>query len=376
MGYHPWRDPTRRSIIMGQWIKASAIVAAIIAIYPSPSQAARVDLAATTITLERSACYGSCPVYSLTIHGDGRVRFSSGLDVQIDDPFHRAGAGTIGNVAMPGVHEAKIPVADVAGLLKKFDQAGFLNLRDEYRAQVTDMPTQVITLVVGDRRKTVVDYAGMDVGMPAAVQALEQEVDRVAGSDRWVKANVSSLAWLDASGFDVRSPKAAVLAMNAEAHEGDEAFVVALVDRGMPLDILAAPDPYQSESEDPEPEVVGTALLRSAIARGHATVFNRLVARGWLRRAGVESMAQVFARRAAGCSPALVDAAASAGMPVDAVTREDPTQAGSAGETALSNLSNGWMCKDEIARKATEARLRAHGADPRHIEPVASGHGE
>lgn len=342
--------------MLGHGIRAVARAAAVIALLV-PLCAAAVDrLADTTITLKRSACLGTCPIYTLTLHGDGRVRFASGLE-----EFDRA--GDYDNAAMPGIHEARVPAADVEALVKRFDAAGFWDLRDEYRAQTFDIPEYSVTLAVGNRSKTVVDFMGETVGMPEAATEIEHEIDRVAGSDRWIKGNMALLAWLDENHFDFRTPQAAVMAMNAEEHQGEEAFIVALIDRGVPLDIVATANTYLREP-DPEPGLVGTALLRSAIKRGHATVFNRLVARGWLRRAGMEPMAQVFARHAAGCSPALVDAAAKAGLPIDALTIDEPSQAGNAGETARSNLRKSWMCEDEAARKATEESLLAHGADP------------
>ncbi len=35
------------------------------------------------ITLERTQCFGSCPVYKLTVYGDGRVVYEGGGFVKI-----------------------------------------------------------------------------------------------------------------------------------------------------------------------------------------------------------------------------------------------------------------------------------------------------
>ena len=74
-------------------------------------------------------------------------------------------------------------------MLARFDAIGFANLRGAYRAQVTDLPTYTITLERGGQRKSVADYGGLGAGMPEAVRELQAEIDRVAGTARWVLAD-------------------------------------------------------------------------------------------------------------------------------------------------------------------------------------------
>jgi len=121
------------------------------------------------ITLTRSACFGFCPAYRVTISGDGEVVYVGERHVNV-----------------VGERRARIPQADVQALLRRFEEIGFNDLRDEYRAHVTDLPTYTITLERDGQRKTVVDYAGPSAGMPRAVRDLEDEIDRVAGTAQWV----------------------------------------------------------------------------------------------------------------------------------------------------------------------------------------------
>jgi hypothetical protein len=121
------------------------------------------------ITLNRTPCYGFCPDYTVTITGDGEVRYE--------------GRNFVNAV---GVRTATVPREDVAALLARFDAIGFEQLRDEYRDQMTDLPTTTITLVRNGRRKAVVDYGGTSVGMPQAVRDLQAEIDRVARTAQWV----------------------------------------------------------------------------------------------------------------------------------------------------------------------------------------------
>jgi hypothetical protein len=128
-----------------------------------------VNQADVVISLSRSACYGFCPIYTVAITGEGEVTY--------------VGHGFVNVV---GEQTATIPRADVARLLERFDEVGFENLRNEYRASITDIPTYTIALERNGQRKVVVDYGGPGAGMPASVRALEDEIDRVAGTARWV----------------------------------------------------------------------------------------------------------------------------------------------------------------------------------------------
>jgi hypothetical protein len=127
------------------------------------------DSGPVRITLERSVCFGFCPDYTVTISGDGQVAYEGRRFV---------------NVA--GRQSATIPAADVQRLLARFDAVGFNNLRDEYRAHVTDLPTYTITLERNGRTKRVLDYGGISAGMPEAVRELQGEIDRTANTARWV----------------------------------------------------------------------------------------------------------------------------------------------------------------------------------------------
>ncbi len=122
-----------------------------------------------TITLSRSACFGFCPAYTVTITSDGQVTY--------------VGRGFVN---ITGEQRANVSPEAVQALLRRFDAAHFESLNDAYRASVTDIPTYTIVLERNGGRKTVVDYGGMSVGMPQAVRDLQNEIDRVAGTSRWV----------------------------------------------------------------------------------------------------------------------------------------------------------------------------------------------
>lgn len=147
------------ALVGGLMMTACAPVAA-----PGPGASGPV-----TITLTRGVCFGFCPDYTVRIDQDGAVSYEGRRFVNVI-----------------GAQRAQIPVTDVARLIARFDAVNFTSLRDEYRAQVTDLPTYTLTLERGGVRKRVLDYGGLSAGLPEAVRALENEVDRVAGTARWV----------------------------------------------------------------------------------------------------------------------------------------------------------------------------------------------
>lgn len=250
----------------------------------------------------------------------------------------------------------------MAELIKQFEAANFWHLESEYRAGVTDNPTQTLTFDTGRQRKTVVDYVGQEVGMPKAVTELELAVDRVAKTDRWVAGSPTLIKWLDRNRFDFRSSQAIELAAAGELGNAAEETIVALIDRGAPLE--------QHLGETPEP--VGVTIVEASIRRGHAALFRKLAASGWLDRLGKDKAAVVFARDAAGCSPALVDAAGDAGVRIDqhAPHNPDAYEGDAQGKTALAELATSYVCRDEVARVETAQHLLKRGANPNHRDSL------
>lgn len=121
------------------------------------------------ITMQRTACFGFCPVYRVTISGEGEVVFTGQAYVNV-----------------VGERRATIPRAEVQRLLQRFDDVNFESLRDSYRAQVSDLPSITITLVRDGRTKSVLDYGGVSAGMPREIRDLQAEIDRVANTGQWV----------------------------------------------------------------------------------------------------------------------------------------------------------------------------------------------
>ncbi len=128
------------------------------------------DISDVVITLERGPCFGACPVYKLTIYGDGRVVYQG-----------------IRFVAVEGNRTASISEEKVRQLVNEFQKIDYFSLNDEYvDVTATDMPTAITFISVNGQTKTVAHYHG-DFDAPEELTALEDKIDEIVSTERWVK---------------------------------------------------------------------------------------------------------------------------------------------------------------------------------------------
>jgi ankyrin repeat protein len=166
----------------------------------------KVDKTTLEFQLERTTCFGSCPAYRVSVRGDGTVLFDG-----------RRG------VYLPGHHTAHIPRASVDALIAEFRAANFLSALPKYQGNWSDNPTQTLALRLNGTTKTVVDYVGLDDGLPLAVKNLQDAVDKAAQTDRWIKKNPDALAQLTSEHWDFSASSPDNLMLYRTAIEaGDE----------------------------------------------------------------------------------------------------------------------------------------------------------
>jgi hypothetical protein len=121
------------------------------------------------ITLSRSGCYGGCPAYSIEIHGDGTVLYEGKAFVDTK-----------------GRRTAKLSHAKLVELVDVFRNADYFSLSDRYASAITDWPKFETSISFDGVSKSVLDYAGQQVGMPSTVSDVEAAIDRVSGASKWV----------------------------------------------------------------------------------------------------------------------------------------------------------------------------------------------
>ena len=205
------------------------------------------DLSGVSLQLKRTRCYGPCPVYDVTISGNGTVHFHG---------------DTIG-VLIPGDHVAHIATDAVRDLVRQFERADFFSAYNRYSSNVTDNPTQILTLTLAGRTKQVVDYVGLRSGLPSAINDLEAEVDRVAGTDRWIKGTDQTVPSLEAENWPLA----------ADTDQNLRLYVTAISTHNQPLvdRYLAAHAPAAS----PNPKI--TSPVCSASETGDLSLVERVL---------------------------------------------------------------------------------------------------
>ena len=145
---------------------------------PSPasgSSAVRTPTATTivrTAALERTPCYGTCPVYKVTLQSDGNVRYEG-----------------VRNVRVGGVQTWRVPVESASAVFRFADSARFTDLGARYdfgdvgcAPFIAELPGFVVTLATADSAKRVDVNQGC-ANIPRVLTALASLIDRVARSD-------------------------------------------------------------------------------------------------------------------------------------------------------------------------------------------------
>ena len=175
-----------------------------------------------SVTLERTGCFGSCPSYTVAMSTAGIVFAGRGF------------------VVAEGQHTDTVDVDDVRKLAKRFVDADFYSLDDSYSASATDLPMYVLTISIDGRQKQVIDYEGAWEGMPAVVNELEERVDALARTQRWIEGDEGLVPALKAEKFDFQSFAAQTMLKAAAAH-GKTATVQQFLEAGVPLKPFPAP---------------------------------------------------------------------------------------------------------------------------------------
>jgi len=167
-------------------------------------------------TLERTGCYGECPVYRLTVSSDGSVVYVGTRWVKV-----------------LGRQVYKLSDAQLAELQAAFERSNFAQLRDYDKVESTDDDWAHVSYRRGGGLKRVRHYHG-DNSAPPALGALEDEFDRIVDSGRFVGVPAVTAAPSTPPPAAPNSEPAAASATAKPAHANDNA--------GPPDETAADPD--------------------------------------------------------------------------------------------------------------------------------------
>ena len=141
---------------------------------PSQQSSPAQDATSTpAITLERTACFGRCPVYRMAVTPTGALTYEGTANVR------RIGAAT-----------GQVPADSVTALLSELEEADYFSFADSYTSAdptcgryATDLPTVMTSVTMQGRTKRIVHDHGC--AAPAALGVLERRIDEVLGSSQF-----------------------------------------------------------------------------------------------------------------------------------------------------------------------------------------------
>lgn len=246
-----------------------------------------VPLERVHITLERTGCFGTCPSYKVDLYGDGRAVYTG-----------------VGYVDVMGEHRYRVAPQDVARLVESIRSNDVWSLRSGYQGQVTDNPTYEVTIDLGGEVHTITDYVGEDVGMPASVTALENQIDKVARTDHWLHLSQEAVAILEAERFRFTSRAGADLLARAVTNEEshDDEAMLRMVQLGSPVTGGVAATDWGNATAP-------LSLIEAALRNRRAVLIDALLEKNALKTSGrldQRKLDRAFQAAIAGGSLALV----------------------------------------------------------------------
>ena len=106
------------------------------------------------ISLEKTACFGRCPVFNIVIYNNGECLYN-GMKF----------------VKKSGEYNLKINKQEINKILSQAKEIGFDNLKNEYSEKITDLPTTYIMI----NNKKIKDY----YGAPTELKDLEKLIEKI-----------------------------------------------------------------------------------------------------------------------------------------------------------------------------------------------------
>lgn len=120
------------------------------------------------ISLERTPCFGACPIYKVTIKSDGTLIYH--------------GQRFVDRI---GDYRARVSPSAVKRLGLRLNRLGYWEFARSYDQQVTDLPSQIVTVRTNRFVKTVSEYGRIG---PDNLKKLQDMIDGLMKSAKgWKK---------------------------------------------------------------------------------------------------------------------------------------------------------------------------------------------
>lgn len=106
------------------------------------------------ISLQRTSCFGTCPIYKIIILSDGSAKYEG-----------------VKFVDKKGVVNFTLTEEQIKSIFKKANEIEYFKLKDQYIEKISDLPTTYIQIL----DKQIKDYAGA----PKELKELEKLIDKI-----------------------------------------------------------------------------------------------------------------------------------------------------------------------------------------------------
>jgi Domain of unknown function (DUF6438) len=160
-------------------------------IMPPNNDNVKIEL---SLKMERTSCFGDCPIYVLSIQPDGTFKFEGikslvkGILVDKKEKAH-----------------SKLSDDKIKQIIAEIDKADFFALKDSYTGDSgncptywTDSSTVIVEIQLRGKHKSIPHYLGCEENdnpsdkgkiYPQALYNLENRIDEIVETNRWIGKN-------------------------------------------------------------------------------------------------------------------------------------------------------------------------------------------
>jgi hypothetical protein len=132
------------------------------------------NLDSVTVELSRGPCFGPCPAYTVTLHGNGQVQY----------------VGQQGRSRIQTKKSGTVPRDKVVEILQVLDRVEFMTLEGRAFFWALDTPTVGVRTSVDGKAKQVASdsyFVGSPKGRQARFVEATREIDAILASSTWLK---------------------------------------------------------------------------------------------------------------------------------------------------------------------------------------------
>ena len=138
--------------------KFKLVILPIIFILSVAVVGAQDNKAKPVITLERTACFGTCPIYTISIFENGDVVYNG-------EKF----------VTVTGEQKSQIDPETVKAMVAAFEKAGYFDWKEAYDTQmVTDLPSAITSVTHNGETHQINHYLGDNTAPLALTETLRK----------------------------------------------------------------------------------------------------------------------------------------------------------------------------------------------------------